>query len=167
MSFSPHACVRIGITTWNHWDCTNGGCPFHESFQKWIVSPLFTCQVIYVVTTSLEDIMKFHIAEPFGGLAMVRILKRLEESKYLACMIWHHLALGLEYIFQTNFPPNALFRLVRSCRPTPPISFLCDILVRGINGIFFSWDKLPVHKKLLMIFSICTITDFGALRIEI
>lgn len=97
---------------------------------------------------------------------MENILRGFHESRYLACMIWHHFDYEFVYIIHISFPPKALFCLTKSCNPTPPDFFSIAILFNETNGIFLSSDIFPFQRKVPMIFSICRIIDFRALRTE-
>ena len=72
---------------------------------SWLILPLGK----FLQKISFKDIIKFHIAEPKGGLDTVKILEGLGESKYFPCMIEHHLH-EILYTFATQaFPQKPYF----------------------------------------------------------
>lgn len=141
-----------------------GGCPHHESIQKLALRPLLISHETYLDIRFLESIMNFQIEDPFQGSKSVNTLDGWVLSKYLACIIWHHLETRLVYIFQINFPPKALLQCFKLWSPTLPWDFWHDLFYREFKGIFLSFVILLLHRKSLMSFCSCWMTDEGALR---
>lgn len=103
------------------------------------------------------------MADPSGGFEIVNILVGLSQSKYFSYINLHHFESTLWHIFHTKFAPKAKFLLKRYWILAPPFIQSTAMFCTD-QWYLFLIIHVSFPKEFLIIFSISSTTDFGALR---